>query len=302
MICKFCGSVQAQDAQFCTNCGTEMVRPTANNTATTEEGNKFVERMHQYGSSTMFFIGAVLLTAGTAIAHIMALRFFNVFSIINIAWDVLPLVGVWMIYRASTDPKPQEGTLSALTIFRVMATILIVLMCIGLGLMGLGAIIGLFASIAGGGSGIGLLLLILFGVFIALFALYLRFYLIAMRRAVESIREGIYTGYSREIRGASSFVPWSYVMIGFGIFFSLIAVALFGTNNAIMNEFTYYFNQGFNESMFEQGFDMVIDISDSMPRFGMLNLLLSLASSVGMLLLIMTLGKFAESLRREPIA
>jgi len=302
MICKFCGSIQQQDAQFCSGCGAELVKPVTENTAVSEDGNKFVERMHQYGSSTLFFVGCILFTAGTALGLVTSLRFFNFFSPIFIAWSVLPVIGVWIIYSASINPQPQERTLTALTIFKVITMIMIVLTCIGFGLAGLGGLIGLIASVASGEAFIIVTVFIVLAITIAIAALYLRFYLIALNRVITSIRDGIYTGYSREIRGAGSFTVWSYVIIGFSILGSLLSFALFGLGG-FMDEFINYFNQGFAEGFYESaGIVPDFDLASFMPPFGMLSLLVSLASSVGMILLIATLGRFAESLKREPLA
>ena len=298
MFCKNCGVRQTSNSQFCSNCNTELVKPIAQSNPATDtsntfvETNAFVERIHKYGASSTFFMGAILYTVGSILSLLLSFSFANIFSIALLA---LPIVGVWMVYNASTKPKVPEATLTALTLFKVATIIGLVSFAIGLGIIIIAAII--IAVIIAIGNTYAPVLSIVLGVLVitgATFALCIAFYYVALLRVFKSIRNGILDNTCRKIRGVTSFSILSYIGIGLGI---LTNIALFGSRNHV-NNFIHDIILGLN--LGPEFYD-VIDIVEDMAIISPASVLLSLASSIGMLMLIFTLNKFANSIRRDPV-
>ena len=294
MLCKTCGSIQAQDAQFCTHCGAEIAKPQEESQAVADSENPFVARLHQYGSNQLFLAGCILYTFGAVVSQILTFSFFN---FIVLGLGALPIIGVWVVYNACNKPKVPEATLTAMTLFRVRTIIALVGIGIftagaGLGVAGTGIAI-LFTS---GATRLGVVIAFVASVFaLVILILIIRFYFVALLQVIKSIKEGIQTGYVREIRGAGSFVVLSYIGLGIGIASSLFFLAFGGFLNLFVTEVIYELTFYMGSEVEELAY-LLNDIS-----FGRLTYLISLASSVGQIFLITMLSRFANSFRQDPL-
>jgi len=88
----------------------------------------------------MFLVGCILYTVGSALATLFSFSVAGIYSFVFVALSTavvaLPVIGVWKIYRASINRQATDGILGALTLFKISAIITIVLISIAL-LLGL---------------------------------------------------------------------------------------------------------------------------------------------------------------------
>ena len=305
MLCNNCGGQMSAGAQFCGVCGAYAPStpppPPHQSYApppTRPASSSFIARLHSYGSSTPFLLGCILWSVGSVIGLLMH---FTILSILSLALMVLVVIGLWMMYAASVSPKRPEKALPALTMFKVTTVINLILYCIFLAvvvllmvfMMAAGAIAGeLFEE---GGGLIMAAVFLVFALIITLMALWIRFYYVALLRTIKSIRYGIFYNKVREIRGVGSFVILSYIMVAFTVILNLLSLALQRMLsemwNEIMDILIWEIPPEFR--------DFVIDFPLTF-QVNVLPVLLSLVASVGLVLLLSTLRRFATSIELDP--
>ena len=299
-ICPDCSTIVEPNMAFCGKCGFAVddnvssgdrmmgetvahrqvgyVQPNTNGII---ESSGFMELLREYGTGGIFFLGFILYAVGNILSILIN---FSAFSIFSLGILALPVIGLWMLYNAVKSPYPAAGLLTSMTLFKVAAIIGLVLLCILLGLValfGLGVIAG-FGYFMGGE--IGLLILLIFGVIVTGFVLWIKFYYIALLNVLKSIREGIMYGGVAEIKGAGSFVVLSFISIGLSIIGNLIMLVVHAAVNAVMQEMLH-----------EVPRELRGMVSGLLPfgGTGFFVTILSLAGNVGLFLLILVLREFA---------
>jgi len=278
MFCGYCGDSIADASRFCGNCGSS-VSNTHSKVTPSKAG--FIGRLHSYGCSRMFFIGSILYSAGV----LSLLLNFSLFAIVQLITAVLSVIGVWMVYSASKSPKTPESSLVGLTLFKVAAIIGLVIFCISL----VPVIFSGWEMLISDDWGGALIALsfIAFAIIIALFV----FYYVALFNVLKSIREGVNNNNVREIKSCGSFVILSFISIGLRIIQDLIFLSMRAAMDAMMFELLREIPSEYRGL-----------VSSLLPNFDTLPILLSLASSVGLIILVVTLKQFADSIKHNPIS
>jgi len=256
----------------------------------THEGG-FIGRIRSYGSSNMFLTGCILCSVG-----ILGLFFnFSFGTIFTIAIAVLPVIGVWMVYAASKSPVAPVGTFPGLTLFKVSTIIGLVLLCIGLGGVVLGGIAlligGAFLNeLIGGSGGIMVVIVLALLIIIAIFIVWIKFYYMSLLSVLKSIKDGVMGGSVSEIKGFTPFMILSFISIGFGILGDLGTMAFSATWNRLISELLWDIPVEFR------------GIAESfLPSISVFPSLFSIAANVGLILLIVTLKQFADSIKHHPV-
>ena len=325
MYCNNCGTIADSGSKFCNNCGETLAVSEQNPTPPQDQYNpshpvpnslqhepsypmpsphpvhsygptgfnvdigpgSFAERLHSFGRSRGFLIGALLFTVGTAVN---ILRTFTVFSVFVIALVSLSIIGVWMIYAASSRPKLPEKTLTALTLFKISTIIQLVLFCLALaGVLILFAVLGIVVAL----EEPALVVFIIIGaVFvIGIFAAYIVFYYVSILRILSGIRNGIVNNVFTPIKGIVPLMVVVIVMTALNIIFNLIAIA---ASSFITN---YVFTEIIREMPFE--YRAVMSELLVMPGTGsmLLGLLMLILINVGVIMCIAALHSFNNSIK-----
>jgi len=255
-------------------------------------GDDFIGRMRHYGSSNLFLVGSIMYSIG-----VLGLFFhFSAITIFSLALALLPIIGIWMFYAASKSSVSPVGVYPGITLFKVVAVIGLVLFCIALGLVVLFGVImligGAFLSdFMGGGGAIVAAMFFVLLIIVALFIVWIKFYYIALLNVLKSIREGVQSNSNREIKGFTSFMILSFISLGFAILGNLITLAVSATIDRFYAELLREIPSEFRGAF--AGF---------LPSINPVPSILSLVSSVGLILLIVVLKQFVDSLKEKPVA
>jgi len=168
----------------------------------------YTDRIHNFGVSSPFMIGAILYTIGGLMLPIILGIFINhslgFLGFGAVLFSLPPVIALWMIYIASKSPKPPEKSLTALTLFRLTF------------FMHLGIIAAIAAGLAlrfgmDGQALFGLsifestldLVLILVG--LAVVVLYVTFYYGSLFSILKGIRDNIYSNAFEPLTGLGAF-------------------------------------------------------------------------------------------------
>ena len=250
----------------------------------------------------LFLIGIILFTAGSLAAQLIT---FTAISIIPTVLLALPVIGFWLIFAASKRPKTPEKTLPALTLFKVSIIIGLVAICIVMFVflivaialfIGAGFSSGLTSVFTSNSNydasriltGIGIFFLILIVCMIVCFSFYYK----SLLGCINGIRRGIIYNYSAPLKGVKVFSVFTYISIGFSTISTLITAF---TSNIV---FDSLYNNLWNE-MPQEVFDIAgqyLPVSANIT----ISSVLSIAANVGIILCIIVLNRFSNSLQPDP--
>jgi len=261
MYCSKCGQNIANN-NFCNVCGEHAEKSTftlnAQYNLPPQAGvntgpNSFLERVHNFGRSLQFLIGIILFTIGTMLPIVLT---FSVFSIFQILFVALPLVGFWLLYGSSKSGTSAKSTLTSLLLFKINTIIGIVLTSIAAFALIIIGSIGIIAvsvndptmgGIVGGLIGVAIFFVL------AILVLYIIFYYVPLLRILNGIRDGINFNQFGKIRGVVSLTVFSCIAIGFGVL-SVVIMVVFAAGfpqimqNTMMDlpDYMQWYFDGFN--------------------------------------------------------
>ena len=168
----------------------------------------YTDRIHTFGVSSPFMIGAILYTIGGLMLPIILGLFidhrFGFLGFGAVLFSAPPVIALWMIFIASKAPRPPEKSLTALTLFRLTFFMHL----------------GIIAFIAGGLAirfgmdgqalfGLSIfdspldLVLILVG--LAVVVMYVTFYYGSLFSILKGIRDNIYSNTFEPLSGIGAF-------------------------------------------------------------------------------------------------
>jgi len=258
-------------------------------TSLASDSGGFLSIIYKHFGSQFFFTGYVFFAIGSLLS--IALSFAELgtglptvylgvsifFLVIISAFSVVPIIGLWKIYNACNkqDDNSVEGILGGLTLLKIIVMVLNVLMWIITVLFGIAAIVMLFSSV------VEFIALAMVTVFMLLI---IKFYFFAFFRIVYSVRRGIQTGKLDKVEGAGSYTILSFIAIAFGLLVSVISMVSGPLDDVYRDGIGSEFDEFF-AALAPAGFS-----------FAMVS---SLLSSVGLVLLIIVLRKFAAEIRTK---
>ena len=282
MNCNNCGTfARDEDAVFCNNCGAELISPEKvldKEAARISDDSAFLNQIQKHFGSQLFFVGFILFTLGSITSIVIT---FSPFTVISMWFTVIPMIGLWQIYNACNVSRPipeaMRGILSGVKLLKIIMMIFHVIMWISVVLLAISAIISLFMSIA---------IFVSIAVVIFFLVLFIKFYYWAFFDIVRSVRKGLNDGCATTIDGAGSFTVLSIIGAAIGILF---------------NAFSIFFGSVYRAAYVYFG-DIFIDIADTVlfgTDMAAISVLGSVLSGVGLLLLVITLRKFAREVQRS---
>ena len=304
MFCNKCGTNLPDNAPFCGQCGAQTATTQAPPApaypaaygAAVSTANNFTQRLHSFSASGLFLVGCILYSGGLVLAMIME---FSFLSIIPLAFVALPIIGMWMLYAASKNPSVPEKSLTSLTLFKVIAVISLVLVCIGTGAAVLGMLFALTGGAAlvdflGAGESLFAIMVIIFLIITALLILIIIYY-VSLLKVIKSIRHGILYNNIKEIRGVGFFTIFGIILVSMEILGNLATLSAQVTINNFWSDLVWMIR-------WEFGPEVASIFNDLMPLGGIdpLPIILSIAASLGMLLMLVTLRKFSASIHQNP--
>jgi len=279
----------------------------------------FKERFYKFGSSNLFLTGCILFSAGSVATLLLK---FSFFSLLSFALLTLPvIIGVWLIFFESKQlnvlaisfesesPKISENSVTGLTLVKIATIANMVFFCISLGILFIGMIIVVIivaiASELMGGGRLALILLAIFAAVIVFWVLWLIYYYVALLNVIKSISDGIKYDHVSKIKGVGSFIVLSFIKIGFSIFSQLSELAVLITFRSAINISIQEVISRLGKSLDEISPDIGELISSHIPDLNTFPLMytlmesvrtvFALAASIGLLLIIITLRRFAKS-------
>ncbi|MDR2570185.1 MAG: hypothetical protein LBD23_07790 [Oscillospiraceae bacterium] len=175
----------------------------------------FAERLHSFGSSTLFLIGIILFSVG-ALLNVFAS--FSVMSVFTLILYALPITGFWLIYASSKTPRLPEKVLPSLTLFKVSVIIELTVMC----LVSLAFVIVFFILVRNATGLTGLAIFILF--VSCVLVVYIYFYYRAILNILKDIKTGINSNCMTPLRDVKLFTIITYITVGFSALFSLVTI------------------------------------------------------------------------------
>jgi len=279
MQCDYCGNLQSPGIQFCADCGAELISP--EQLALLEQANSsgdFVQRIYKHGSSSLFLAGCIMYTIGSVLGILITLSFA---TIISIWFVIIPVIAAWKIYTVSTGKASVEGILSSLKMFKVITMIPVVLLWIAVGAMAIVAVAFIF---------IEPIIFVAFVVAILILLVYIIFYFFALFKIINSIRNGIATGHVAKIEGVGAFTILSFIIIGISLLGNIFVLLGIHMMDMIVENMLYYFEDFV-------GSELMIDLVSDFGGLAVLSSLIGMVTNIGMLLLIITLRKFAMEVR-----
>ena len=288
----------------------------------------FTQLVHKYTGGRPFLIGVLIFSIGSLLGLVLglvptALQTTNSIDpfvamgptiglVFGAVWGLarlaLPIIGLFMLYAAARNSKLPERSLTALTLFQVFAIASLVLVglliLVVIGLVALALIVRAVAAPGFGGAETALFA-ILGGILFVIFAIVITFLILYYKSLLQllgGIKKNIKFNTFAPIRGVTMFSVLSYISIGLGILGAIGTAAISGFMQVffddmmrqVMQEMPYYMQSEFYYALDAVGFVLS-------PGFIALSMLVSLATYAGMIVLIVTLNKFANELKQGRI-
>jgi len=189
----------------------------------------YTDRIHNFGVSSPFMIGAILYTIGGLMLPIIlgiyidhSLGFLGFGAVL---FSAPPVIALWMIYIGSKSPKPPEKSLTALTLFRL--TFFLHLGVIAAIAAGMALMFGMDGQALFGLSVFDSplhLVLILVG--LAVVVLYVTFYYGSLFSILKGIRDNIYSNAFEPLTGLGPFNGIHNIVSVIVIIGSIIAITV----------------------------------------------------------------------------
>jgi hypothetical protein len=245
----------------------------------------FIMHIREHGSSSIYLTGCILYTVCTLGALLIR---FSLFNILQIAYVLLSVVGIWLFYSASKNREKSNDFLTGLTLFRTSAIIGFVLFCIIVGflILGLSAFF-IFAMITRetlGTRGLALASM-LFAIItsIGLFIIMVKFYFIPLLNVLKSIKDGINNYNITRIKGVNSLIVLSIIGIILAFKMDFFSYMYAKDINIFIDEINLLFYD------FTKSENVIPTI-----KANIFKLILTSSKKIGLLLLLVTLKKFSK--------
>ena len=162
----------------------------------------FIEHLHSFGGSTLFFIGIILFSAGAIFDLLIGFETVNLLNLLILA---LPITAMWLIFASSKLPKLPEKSLPAITLFKVATIIALVK-------AGIIAIVSLLLFIALITESIVhaiILLLALAGIIV-----FIILFFVPLFKLIKNLTNGIIYGQSYGLGNLKVFNVFVYIWVG----------------------------------------------------------------------------------------
>jgi len=200
----------------------------------------YTDRIHDYGKSGSFMLGAALYTIGGLIIPITLWLMtqhasvadasrrhlgYGLMAVITLL-PILPIIALWMIYMASKNPRPPEKSLTALSIFRITFFLHLGVIMAGAALMALqfGADGEAFFGFSIFNNALDMVIVL---VGLAVIVLYVTFFYGSLFSMIKGIRDGIYSNMFDGLTGVGPFSAISY-LTGVIVILGAVGVILVG--------------------------------------------------------------------------
>ena len=242
--------------------------------------------MHKYGGSGLFLLGIVLFTLGSLAPHFIS---FNIYGILTLILQALPIIGFWLVFAASRSPKLPEKTLPALTLFKISVIITFVAFCLVALLLLILSIVAMATGSALGFS-IATILGIVLLIITAIVLLFVIIYYSSVLRVINGIRRHIIGNIMEPLRGANTFSILTFIFIGISILSVILSLFSFSAIDSYIS--------GLLTDIPHEASDVIAQFMPSSSDIT-LSSLLSLASGLGTLFCVATLSKFNSSIKRN---
>ena len=233
-------------------------------------------------------IGATLYTVGGVVSGLINFTFFNVFSLGLLA---LPIIALWMIYMASSQPRLPEKTITALTLFKVSAIIQLVFVGIAAAGVLIGLIVGGIAAAIVDPLAL-VIFLIVAVIIIGFFAMYIYLYFVSIFRILAGIKSNLTGNVFTPLRGVTPLMVIVVITSAFSIIGGLITMVASPHINVI-----------FNDLIWAMPHEVQSIMRDVMPMFGsgtmMFSMFMSILSSIGIVMCVSVLNSFNNTLKQE---
>ena len=175
----------------------------------------YTDRIHTYGSTSLFLFGAIMITLGSILLPIsLGMNIYHPLGFAGygiVLFLIFPVMGLWMVYVASKSPGIPERSLTGLTLFRVTAFTHLGLIAVGAALL----------ALQFGGDGQALFglsifespldLVMVLGA-LAVIVLYVTFYYGSLFSMIKGIRDGMYSNVFEELPGVGAFSTINYIV------------------------------------------------------------------------------------------
>lgn len=244
----------------------------------------FISHLHKYGKSNMFLAGIILFSIGTVVSTLVT---WTLLAFIPLALAALPITGLWLIYAESKSPQNHERILTALKLFRIHTIINLVLLCLLAALM-LG--LSLLSSFLSAELGAELILSIIPSLFFTLIILSLiPLYYVPILNIIKSIEQNIINGTFNPIRGVLPFTIVTFIYVGLVAFLTALMLVALGIFSVL----------SINDPMLHYPAQDAFSTVAMLPMFIVFIVVLigpSLASTIGTVLCVITLNRFAKSI------
>jgi len=248
--------------------------------------------MHQFGGSKLFLIGILLYTLGNLVSTVATLSPYTVINVILIA---LPVIAFWMIYAASKSPKIPEKTLSALTMFKVVVVIGLVVLCLVVFVFLIAAIAMMIGANSAGRMGMGfdgmgfmIVGIVFMAVTVIMLAIIIIYYK-AILGILRDIRIGIMTNNPVPLRGVGVLKFFVYVGAAFTLLGSFAMLGSAGIVDRYLNDMIY--------SMPYEYWDIFGVFTNAITANASLSAITSIITSAGTVICVVVLGKFNSNLK-----
>jgi len=141
MICSNCGT-EVTGERLCDNCGKlvddgnaqpqridqpqRLIKQQSSNQMNqmhvpyNDVPGSFAERLHSFGRSKLFLAGVILFSIGNLVSVSVSMGSLSISSV-PLPQAVLSIIGFWMIFAASKKPKLPEKTKAALVLLKISA-------------------------------------------------------------------------------------------------------------------------------------------------------------------------------------
>jgi len=234
----------------------------------TYDSASYTDRIHDYGKSGLFMMGAVLYTIGGLIIPITLwlmtqhasvadasrrILGYGMMAVLTLL-PILPIVSLWMIYMASKKPRPPEKSLTALSLFRVTFFLHLGVIMAGAALMALqfGADGEAFFGFSIFNNPLDMVIVL---VGLAIIVLYVTFFYGSLFSIIKGIRDGIYSNMFDSLTGVGPFSVISY-LAGILVILGAVGVILIGVapvesmpfEASILDTVSLYAGRWFGES------------------------------------------------------
>ena len=319
MFCDNCGVHCDGGTKFCNNCGATLAAPPPGHNQPpppthspgpmhhgqpmppgppTHYGppgahinigpGSFADRLHSFGRSGTFLLGAILFAISSVLGFFVNI---NVIGFIQLGLISLPIIGLLIVYSASSSPRLPEKTFTGLTLIKVHTIIELVLLCIVAAIVLIAFII---MGIAGAILEPGLAVVVfIIGIIVAgIFTLFIILYYVSILRIISGIRHNLMSNTFRPLRGVAPLMVIMIIMGVFAVIGSLSALAITDFSSTFLDELFWELQLTWDQQNWVRSL-----VQPASVGVRMFSLLLVIAGYAGALMCIIVLRSFNNSLK-----